>query len=384
MKKVKILSLMLAVAMFACLLIPAMSANAATAHVYYVSATGDDSNDGLSEANAKKSLLSAIKEAEKLTLVDGDTVTIKISGAVGEAADSSGNPSYSAQQLLSSGRNGGENLDDANGKLIPLILEGVTADAKVIFAHKGDDTASTRRYVMNDITFKNLTLSVVRASSATSDANLFYLYASTGALRFDNVKFDNSVTWRVCADNFTVTPSNNLITYFKSTEAAPLKVNGTLSFKNGDYTNLDWVAAVGSRAALTTYSAKAEINSTLIIGEGAKMGTVHVVKQDTNMKSTTVEVKSGAEIAKLVMIEDELKMTKAVDVTVTIEQGANVTRLVETGVGSTVMGTVTLNKPNASTPSTPATADASEIVLFSFVAMVSLAGVVMVKKASAR
>ena len=73
-----------------------------------------------------------------------------------------------------------------------------------------------------------------------------------------------------------------------------------------------------------------------------------------------------------------------VDVTVTIEQGANVTRLVETGVGSTVMGTVTLNKPNASTPSTPATADASEIVLFSFVAMVSLAGVVMVKKASAR
>ena len=59
----KIISLVLAVVMFAALLIPAMSVNAATAYTYYVSETGSDTEGDGTEAKPFKNIDAAMDKA---------------------------------------------------------------------------------------------------------------------------------------------------------------------------------------------------------------------------------------------------------------------------------------------------------------------------------
>ena len=78
----KIISLVLAVVMFACLLVPAMTVNAATAYTYYVSATGSDTDGDGSEAKPFQNIAAAIDKALTVKYVEGDTVKPVIVGEV--------------------------------------------------------------------------------------------------------------------------------------------------------------------------------------------------------------------------------------------------------------------------------------------------------------
>ena len=92
----KIISLVLAVVMFACLLVPAMTVNAATAYTYYVSSAGPDDGDG-TEAKPFKDIAAAMDKAVTNTYAEGDTVKFIV---VGEANAAKVAVSATAQQWL--------------------------------------------------------------------------------------------------------------------------------------------------------------------------------------------------------------------------------------------------------------------------------------------
>jgi len=171
----KIISLVLAVVMFACLLVPAMTVNAATAYTYYVSSAGPDDGDG-TEAKPFKDIVAAMDKALTLKFAEGDTVKFIV---VGEAAAArtvfKADNTIQAQQwlatpssVISTGtmseamflcvRDDAGKIqqnEDLTPKMIPITIEGKDANAKLIFPV--DHSSSTRRYWCNEVIVKNIT-----------------------------------------------------------------------------------------------------------------------------------------------------------------------------------------------------------------------------------
>jgi len=211
------------------------------------------------------------------------------------------------------------------------------------------------------------------------------------------------------------------------------QLKNTIVLKNGDYTNLNGVGGLYHYGAELSVNAKqiAALNPSITIGAGAKVkdvvglgcrptassaaqafvssnviiedgaevtGTIYGTNNGAEDKAVerktplNITVKSGAKVGKINVVGDYVKLMS--NVTVTVEAGATCGTITEKGVGTTYEEgvTVTVDKQTASggstpapapTPSTPATADASEIVLFSFIALTAVAGVVVLKKTRA-
>ena len=247
------------------------------------------------------------------------------------------------------------------------------------------------------------------ASFADGVDKYMWLQPSIGTMTFDNVTFDSTgCDWKISAQCMSGTPYTKIIGV-----AADVQCDNTVIFKNGDYTNLHTVAV------LWTYSTKIDVtaaqiaafNPGITVESGAKMNTVYGLATQTMAKGSSgsydlptacrnpeILIKSGATVAKVIGTLDNVTYTN--NLTITIEQGANVTTVAEKGEGATVTGDIVVNNANTGSttpetpapetpapetpaPSTPATADASEIVLFSFIALASLAGVAVVSKTRA-
>ena len=336
----KIVSVLLAVLMMTCLLVPAMTVNAATEHVYYVSATGDNAKDGKTEANAMKTVAAAVKVAENATgYAAGDSVVIKVSGVVNEGGSLQGLLGSKYQAIYVAGTK----------TKIPVIVEGTTADAAIKF-DAGKENWSNRRFAYLDIVFKNISIQV------TGDKKLA-LIAGSGDLTFDNVKFAEDVKWIIYANPISKTPMS------KGDALGLTEYHPTVTFKNGDYTALDEVAVIsqhdGSNIDLTDAYA-AMVHPKMVIESTAKMGTVAFANVNIKVADATLEIKKGAQVANV------KKTTEGVTIGYTF---------------NFIDGNAAADPAPA--PSTPSTADASEIVLFSFLAVVSLAGVAVVSKTRA-
>ena len=425
MKKIKVLSLVLAVAMFACLLIPVMNVSAAgTAYTYYLSENGNDEKDGLSEANALVSVGAVMKKIFANTYAEGDTVKVIVIGdvlhpafqmtfAYNLSSTSSGGANnnhgkeHTALLCVRDGEGKPVKNEDGTVKMIPFTVEGKDSTSKITF-DLGNESAS-RKFCHNEMTFKNITFTT-KYTAGSSWRNYVWL-GSVNGMTFDGCKFDTSAEWEI-----STSAGNSQAT--DSMQKAGAKMNNFVKFLNGDYTNLSIAASVWhtNNEAYNVASSDLKnsmVNNTLIVGAGAKMGKVIVVGNAFDGPVTngaTVIVENGGEVATIegnksgtstaqMTRQTEVKiLVKAggkvgtinatgdyvnanANITIDIESGATVTTVTELGTGA-VKGdgvTVTVNR----TASTPTTADASQIVLFSFVAIAALAGVVVLKKTRA-
>lgn len=215
---------------------------------YYVSETGDDSNSGKS-ADAAKSTLAAVFEqvrADNSTFAANDRIVVYVDGTV---------------QTDSQGLSGTELFCTADGTHIPVVL--TTNGSATIEINDADGTIT----VSNDLEFKNIELCSVGEAAPR-------LYASGCKLTFDNAVFttsDESKKWIVAADGSG-------------------SGNGTITFRNGDYTNLDYVTAVNEDAGddLPSYQAK------VVVEDGAQMSTVIGRYGTRTVGSAKVEIYGGS------------------------------------------------------------------------------------------
>lgn len=272
--------------------------------------------------------------------------------------------------------NDGACIKDTEGNNVPVIIRGAKAEdgitkdgvaveekeASVWFYGKQNSSThqdSSRKWATIAYEFKDLRLGVKNEAGKvaptqngsswtyTASAAPFYMHWSAQAapLSFDHVIFDDNSNGTEANENeagditgFTPVPEGcNVLSSFgnhngwcmdgaildtagmltTSAHANLNWVNGAdiytgLTFKNGDYTNLNLAAAGGQFAVSsnTAYGAYPPLtvgnnknnvksyNTTLTIGEGAVMGTIYGVGQ-TIEANVTVVVKDGATVEAL-------------------------------------------------------------------------------------
>ena len=263
---------------------------------YYVSATGNDSNNGKTLATAKKTLRQALIQAAadyNKTFPNGSRLVVYVQGEVANSDNNS--------QVL-----GADHLVTANGDDLPILVTtynfaSTKIDAILNTAHKPVNTGNAAMYICNDITFKDITIKSY--TNTVSDANGTYyyadycLYASGFDLVLDNANVitdGNSTTchaWMIAADHFATGGRNPI--------GATSPIYGTVTFRNGDYTNLRYVTAVNANHIWraeenggSVYSVPM-VNAKLVIEDGAVMKNVFSRVGTIAVGSSTVEIRGG-------------------------------------------------------------------------------------------
>ena len=267
-------------------------------YVYYVSEQGNDSYRGTQPGSAKKTLNAAFEQlradAGSYNLPAGSEVTIYVDGTVRNRANDS--------QTL-----GGSNIfyTGKSSVHIPFTITTYNYNgsnpATILCNFAPINNGNASMYVVNDLTFKDITL--------TSQTNTAYgcamhrLYAAGCSLTFDNARLttdgkasvldgEDNNKWIVSADHYSTGGFNPLNQGF-------LPLYGTLTFKNGDYTNLNFAAAVAASSIWRDASAGGSVYEIpqmfckLVIEEGAKMSNVYGTYGTLKIGSATVEVKGG-------------------------------------------------------------------------------------------
>lgn len=250
---------------------------------YYVSENGNNNNDGLSPEAAKLTLGSALGHAEaNQTFERNDRLVIRISGRV----------------LGADGQALGAELTNSAGEPVPVLVttnpdQNNKAILQVMFT-AATTSGQCSLAVKNNLTLQNLQLQSVANANGLAPYNI---YAAGYSLTFDNVEFTNDgqatkvENWNVGCVNFM--DGNNIL------EARTKPMYGTVTFLNGDYTNLGIVAGVHPTSIWTQNGnvyALPYYHSRLVIGEGAKMGTIYGRYSTMQLGSITVEI-NGGEVA---------------------------------------------------------------------------------------
>ena len=283
-------------------LIPEKKANATYNDItYYVSENGNDSNDGKTIETAKLTLNAAFVQAKadngnSTYFADGTRIKIYVEGTV--LTNTSNSQVLGGTELL---RKTGGTIRDH----IPVVL--TTYDysgerATIQINHAPTQAGNDSVLVYNDMEFKDIAL-----YSETSEKGFASrrLYASGCHLVFDNASLTTdglatgSKQWFVSAERFT----NSGIVTADSTES----LYGTVTFRNGDYTNLDYVSAVTGNGIwisneLTLKDAP-YYHAKVVIEDGAKMGTVYNRYGTLGVGSAKVEI-HGGEVAQYVGTAD--------------------------------------------------------------------------------
>ncbi len=267
--------------------------------VYYVSASGNDNNNGKTLATAEKTLRSALIQAESdynKSFPNGSRLVIYVQGEVANS-DASVN-----SQVLGAG-----NLRTADGSDLPILVTTYNfaftkTDAVLNTGHMPVNTGNAALYICNDITFKDITIkSYTNAVTGENGVTSYYadycLYASGYNLVFDNANLitdGKSATcnaWMVSADHFSTGGRNPI--------GAASPIYGSVTFLNGDYTNLRYVTAVNashiwrSEADGGSVYSVPMVNAKLVIGEGAIMKNVFSRVGTIAVGSSTVEIRGG-------------------------------------------------------------------------------------------
>ena len=256
--------------------------------VYYVSEYGDDCLFGHTPASAKASISAAHTQAvldnrNSNQFPVGTRFTIYVSGRV---LNNPGN----TQQL------GGQALRSGSGKLhcpVTVATAPGQARATVVIDYHTINSGNGSGYVFNDYTFKSIDI-FAKANLATGYV-MNNLYAAGCELTFDDANIitdglatKNETTWFVGADHFNTSGINPLL-------AENHPYNGTLTFKNGDYTNLSAAAVRANNIYRSSGSVteNPQMHCKLIIEDGAHMGTVYNCYGKNEVGSAAVEIRGG-------------------------------------------------------------------------------------------
>lgn len=262
--------------------------------VYYVSEHGQDAYSGTSMATPKKTFRAVFSELKadngnSFKFPAGTKVTIYVEGRVNNDAGT-GSQNIGGGSILY--------MNDVHDH-VPITVTTYNYNgsnkATIVDNHYAVNGGNASVSVVNDLYFKDIDLqSVTNPSTGYADTNL---YAAGCALVFDNcsITTDGKATvggnaWRLNADHYS-TGGFNPINY--------PELYGSLTFKNGDYTNLERVAAVGANSIWRSAANGGSVYSTpgmhcrVIIEDGAKMGTVYNAYGTLAVGSATVEVRGG-------------------------------------------------------------------------------------------
>jgi len=260
--------------------------------VYYVSENGDDTNDGKTLATAMKTIKATMARVQEDN--GGQTgfaaktrIVLYVEGQVYH--------STGAHPYMGGGQGFYETGTGVKAhKFIPVLI--TTYDysgtpATILYDNAPTDEASASLRMVNNVYLKDIDVKSI-TNEATGYA-VHRLFASNTELTIDNVSFttDGKATkgsnqWSVYADHYNTGG-------FNPTNASWLPFYGTVTFKNGDYTNLERVAAVGSDSLTEGNTELPQVNCKLIIGEDAKMGKVYGAYGTMQVESATVEFRGG-------------------------------------------------------------------------------------------
>lgn len=265
--------------------------------VYYVSENGQDAYSGTSIATPKKTLSALFSEivtdnGNSTQFPAGTQITIYVEGTVDNTTNTGtqiiGHTSVLRMATVA---------DHVPITITTLNYNG-SNKATVRDVHKAVDGGNASAYVVNDLYFKDIDLmSVTNPDTGYADTNF---YAAGCAVTFDNcsITTDGKATvggtkWKINADHFSTGGFNPLNDSY-------LPLYGSVTFKNGDYTNLERVSAVGANAIWRSTDNGGSVRSipqmycSVIVENGAKMGTVYTAYGTLGVGSATVEIRGGS------------------------------------------------------------------------------------------
>lgn len=261
---------------------------------YYVSANGDDTNDGKSIDNAKQSFTAAVAQAvaDKDSLTDNSRVVIYLDSANGEI------PNYTSGNKQHLG--GDETVTSSSGQKLPVLVttlnytDGTDGVAKAVLdtSHKANGNSHGSMVVYNDFTFRSITIQGT-TRPYTDEATKFYrdrnLYSGYNEVVFDDVTFSHNDNGLTCSNSGGWRVSAGL---FGSFELPTTETVSSVTFLNGDYTGLNYVTGVNASAIGGETTSTNAIHK-VIIGDGAAMGNVIGLYSTFGPKSVTVELRGG-------------------------------------------------------------------------------------------
>ncbi|MBP3305168.1 MAG: hypothetical protein J6L24_04280 [Oscillospiraceae bacterium] len=252
--------------------------------VYYASSTGSSTNDGRTIETAVSSVQLALKQAkaDKTDWSAADRLVIYVQGTV----------SVSATQIFA----GGFAIRTADGKDVPIVITTYEYDGtnRAVLRHTyaPKNLAASATYAANSYIFKDVTLTSITGTDGYCVTNF---YAAGHDVVFDNTVLttDGNATkgatkWTVSADHFS-TGGTNPVTLKKD-------CHSSVTFKNGDYTNLARVTAVNSSSIWQSSGSVTDVpylHCALIIGDGAVMGNVYNRYGTMNVGSAQVILDGG-------------------------------------------------------------------------------------------
>lgn len=232
-------------------------------YTYYISETGDDTAAGTAAA-PKETVTGVLEQAQtERTYKAGDRIVINVTGTV--------------KMIHTNGQKlGNVPMVTEDGQQVPILIQTdhfSGTKAKVLTGHISSTTDNALAYFCNDFTFKNIIFSAGKHS--TNDVWDYRLYAGYNDIVFDNVTFDHegdgAPKWQITAGQIS-----NVDGYRPPEGAA----TSTVTFKNGDYTNLDFACVVlnnkiAAVAPDVAYTELPNVSCKLIIEDGAHMSMVY-------------------------------------------------------------------------------------------------------------
>ena len=248
-------------------------------YTYYASGSGADTNDGQAGTTAKKTISGVLKQAvADRTYAAGDRIVINVTGTV-KMSDSNSQAMANVQVLTS------------DGAKVPILIQtdnNSGTKATLDTGHTTKTSSSRIVYFCNDMTLKNINFQSSKHS--TADYWDYQLYAGYNHIVFDNVTFGHNgectTKWRVSAGHVVANDSIPVPTVL---------TGSSITFKNGDYTNLEFATAVMTPKLYGNGDTSAPfVECSLIIEDGAKMSTVYNRYSVMSYGKITVEIKGGS------------------------------------------------------------------------------------------
>ena len=249
--------------------------------VYYASASGNDANDGKTLATAKKTLKGALQQAkaDNQSFAADARIVVNVEGTVSINPSSSQGMATVDQLLL------------PDGKEVPILVQTNNySGTKAILdtAHKSSDSNSCMVYFSNSMTLKDITFqATTHAEKGTRD---YILFAGYNHIVFDNVTFAHAGD----TPSTTGTKSWYINTsHVLSSVEIPADGESTITFKNGDYTNIVATTVYRANMVSPTVTNAASVHTRIIIEDGATMKDLYNRWGELGLGSSTVEIRGG-------------------------------------------------------------------------------------------
>ena len=239
---------------------------------YYVSQNGSDSNSGTSLSAAKATVQAAVNQAiaDNASFANNARLVIYVQGTV-----SAGSTELACGNLVT-----------ANGAKLPVLITTYNYTGTKAVVDTGHAPASDSDAAIvfgSNVTLQNITLQATTGASGYRD---HYLYAGYNEVTLDNVTFalagatpTNNTGWIVSAGHPT------------GANAPTAETTSSVTFRNGNYTNLARAAAVNTNASVL--SGLPKLNCKVIVEDGAALSTLYCRCGTTPVKSATADIRGG-------------------------------------------------------------------------------------------